>query len=200
MENPVILMFWAGTAVMLLAAVSIILVVALYHNKVRKMQQQETEWILTNTIDTEKKERKRIAADLHDSIGGDLLAISNFLALLDKYVSGKEGKKLHWEVSEILLNSLSNIQRISYNLMPPDIEEAGFAAALREYFSRLRKTGKVTITEVYNGESLLVPVAQQYELFRIVQEATGNLLRHGAISKINFSLSRNAVAANSVGG
>lgn len=192
MENPVILMFWVGTAVMLLAVLSIILLVALYHNKIRKMQQKETEWILAKTVATEKKERKRMAADLHDSVGGDLLAVNNFLSVLDNYIPDEEGKALRREVSGVILKTLSSLQQISYNLMPPDIEETGLSDAFREYFSRLRKTRKVTITEHYDGGSLLAQAAHQYELFRIVQEATGNLLRHGAVSKIKFTLSRHS--------
>lgn len=192
MENSVMLLYWVGSAVMLLAVVSILLLVVLYHSKVRKMQQQETEWILANTIDTEKKERKRIAADLHDSVGGDLLALNNYLVVLDNYIADKEGKVLRREVSGIVSKALSNIQQVCYHLMPPDIEEGGLVDAFREYFSRLSKTGKLTITETYDGELLPVPAAHQYELFRIVQEATGNLLRHGEASHLKFSLSRHS--------
>lgn len=192
MDNPVMLLFWIGSTVMLLAVVSIILLVVLYHSKVRKMQQQETEWILANTIATEKKERKRIAADLHDSVGSDLLAVNYFLSVLDSYIPDEKGKAIRREGSGVILKTLSSLQQISYHLMPPDIEEGGLADAFREYFSRLRKTGGAAITEVYEGTQPLAQTAHQYELFRIVQEATANLLRHGAVSQIKFSLSQDS--------
>ena len=77
METEVKILFWIGTAVMFFLALGVLLFVVLYRNKLHKIKRRESEQLLKASIESEKRERKRIAMDLHDSISGDLSPIQN---------------------------------------------------------------------------------------------------------------------------
>ena len=74
--------FWIGTFVMLFFACCLIFLVLFYKNYFFRMKQKETELLLKTSLESEKNERQRIAADLHDSVSSDLSAIRNYLTII----------------------------------------------------------------------------------------------------------------------
>jgi len=190
MENDISLkiIFWIGTAIMTIAVISILLVVALYHNKIYKLQQKESDLLLKSSIESEKRERQRIASDLHDDISGDLTAISNYITVLDKYVPTSEGKAIVNEVASALKHTLTNVQNISYNLMPPQMETSGLIPTLKSYFERMRKWSDITIIDIYNKGYIPIDPLYKYEVLRIVQELMSNMQKYGMVSLIKFEV------------
>lgn len=112
--------------------------------------------MLNISLESEKKERKRIASDLHDSISGDLSAVQNYITYLHNNESDSFKKEIFQEVELALHNTLKNIQAISYNLMPPMLESLGIVSTLKSYFERIRKWNNVVIFEEYLIEDIPV--------------------------------------------
>lgn len=141
------------------------------------------------TISTQEKERKRLAYDLHDSLGQELNAVKmyiNSLVLMD--TSSKTFAETFEACKSILDNSLDTIRNISFDLMPKALEHGGFVQALSEFVNRLS-----LITEIeYNFPKLRIYLnsESQIHLFRIVQEFVNNSLKHAKRSKIKIHLIR----------
>lgn len=137
-ETGLRIFFWLGTFIMLSLTFSVLFITVMYQKKVHKMRQKESENLLQASLDSEKKERKRIASDLHDGVSGDINAIRNYIAILNKREQDPYNKSILEEVTEALNNTLNNIQEISYNLMPPLLGTSGLVPTLKDYFDRVK--------------------------------------------------------------
>ncbi|HTO16217.1 MAG TPA: histidine kinase [Edaphocola sp.] len=190
MENEIIIQsaFWVGTALMLLAIFSILMILVFYHRFRSVQKQKEAELLLNTAIESEKKERLRIARDLHDDISGDLNAIANYLTIIKKISSDIEVKEIAQESAVAIRKTLSNVQFISYNLMPPQLEISGFIPAIRDYFKRIQKWNNIKIDLIYDKDEIPIKVSYKYELFRIVQELFNNMQKHGKVSQCTIEI------------
>lgn len=176
-------MFWIGTAVMLLFAFGVLFLVLFYQNYFIKIKRREAELLLKASLESEKQERMRIAADLHDGVSGDLNAIRNYLSILHKGEKDDEKKELFAEIKGGVEAALENTRQVSYKLMPPLLELAGFTVALQDYFERLTLSSKISFEVVSKTNAPEFFQEVGYELFRIVQEFTTNMIKYGSISR-----------------
>ncbi|MCL9807626.1 histidine kinase [Flavobacterium amniphilum] len=173
---------WIGTTVMLFFAFGLLFLVLFYQNYFIKMKRKEAELLLQSSLESEKKERIRIAADLHDGVSGDLNAIRNYLSVLQRGEKDEEKQELFAEIKEGIEAALENTRQVSYKLMPPLLELAGFKVALEDYFGRLTTNSKIAFEFVCNTEAPDFSNEIAYELFRVVQELTTNMIKYGGVT------------------
>jgi signal transduction histidine kinase len=179
----IISVFWIGTFVILFLVFGFLFMVVFYQRQFAKIRQKEAEVLLKTALSSEKMERQRIAKDLHDSVQGDINAIRNYVALLSKKLTEQPEKDLLEVIRSALQQTAENTRLISYKLMPPLLETNGFCAAVLDHFNRLSTaTGKKFSIQA-DMPRLVIPSDQAYELFRIVQEFTQNMLKYGAIAE-----------------
>ncbi len=186
METELKLFFWIGTAILFFSVFSVVLIVSIYLNKINKKRRKESDDLLKISLDSEKRERKRIASDLHDSISGDLSAVQNYITLLNSKEKDDFNKSIFQEVENALGKILENVQDISYNLVPPMLEDLGLISTLRSYFERVRKWHSINLIEKYQSENILISSSDAYELYLIIQELITNMIKHGKCSEIVF--------------
>lgn len=193
MENEagIKLFFWIGTAILFLSVLSVVFIITVYRSKIFKTKKRESDNLLNISLSAEKRERKRIASDLHDSISGDLSAVQNYITLLYSKEKDTFNKEIFHEVETALGNILEDIQDISYNLMPPMLESLGLVSTLRSYFDRVRKWNHIIINEIYDTDELNIGSSDAYELYRIVQELIANMIKHGNSTCIDFTIQTN---------
>src|SRR5690625_6901483 len=122
--------------------------------------------------------------DLHDEIIEDLSAIQNYIAIVHRKEKDRSKIVIFQEVEEALAHTLQNIQTISYNLMPPMLEEQGLINNLKNYSARVRKWNAMQITERYNTGVLAIPLADFYDDYSTIQELVTNSIRHREKSTI----------------
>ncbi len=77
------LFFWIGSATMLFLALGIIFITVAYKAKVDRLNRIKSESLLKASLDSEKRERQRIASDLHDGLSGDISALKNYITILN---------------------------------------------------------------------------------------------------------------------
>lgn len=189
-EASLKLVFWVGTAVMSFSVLGVILIFTIYRNKVHKLNHRESEKLLRASLDSEKKERRRIASELHDSVSGDLTAVRNYLGVLKRQEKEQSKKEIFQEVQTTLVNIVQDIQRINYTLMPPTLEVYGLIPTLKNYFSRMEKWNGIIINEKYDTENISFSSSNSYELYRIIQELVTNMLNHGKADIIDFAIEK----------
>lgn len=180
--------FWIGTAMMLFFAFGLLFLVLFYQNYFSKMKRKEAELLLKATLESEKQERQRIAADLHDSVSGDLNAIRIYLAILQNGELDLKKQELFIEIRKGVETALENTRLISYKLMPPLLEFFGFVVTLQDYFEKLTQSTIIPFTVICKEEDLVFSSSVSYELFRVVQEFTTNMLKYGGIRSCNVVL------------
>lgn len=187
-ETGLKIFFWIVTAIMLFCVITVLLVVVLHNRRIFKIKQKESEALLKAVLEAEQCERNRIARDLHDDISGDLNALQNLVTILYDKQQDSFSKEILYEASSVLSNTLENVQNISYNLMPPMLESYGLISTLKSYFERIKKIHNVEITQDYQKVDLNISSTDAYELYRIIQELTTNIMNHDMSDKITFSV------------
>lgn len=184
------LIFWISTLAMLLLVFALFSFALIYRKNTYKQKQRESENLLKASLESEKRERQRLASDFHDGVSGDLSAIRNYITILDQQEEIPFNKTILLEIKSALDKTLKNIQQISYNLMPPMLETLGLIPTLQDYFERIKKLNNIHISFRYYQKNLPVSSSDAYELYRIIQELISNMFKHGNVSRIDFSIEK----------
>jgi len=129
-------------------------------------------------IESQEAERKRIASEMHDAIGQDLLIIKNlsFMALEEKKNENRE--KYLQEISETASQTIDDVRKISHNLRPFQIDKLGLAKALESLVLNISKTSTIRFT--YDVEAIdgFFLKEQEIHVYRILQECVTNIIKH----------------------
>ena len=130
-------------------------------------------------IASQERERKRIAAELHDSLGQQLLIIKNWAALALTSLNGSESVKEPLDqISETASHAVEEMREIAYNLRPYQLEKLGLTAAIRGLVARVAASSDIRfVTEIGDVDGLF-PQDVEISIYRIVQEALNNMLKH----------------------
>ena len=187
--NKVGTLILIGTGLIVILVFVVLFLAVFYQSYVLKMKRNEAELLLKTSLESENQERKRIAADIHDGVSGDLNAIRNFLAVLYKNEKDNEKRLLFEEIKSGVEAALENTRLVSYRLMPPLLEISGFLVTLEDYFDRIKSKTNADFSLVTQLKSFYFPHDISYELFRVLQEFTTNMIKYGNISKCQVIIS-----------
>lgn len=147
------------------------------------IQRQETVAIEAQ-LKGELEERKRIAADLHDRVGGLLSTINIHLNAENEDLSQKENKK---QIHDLVKNSIEEVRTISHNLY-----QAGTLSELNEHLKQLElgvNASKTVSMKVFNELSnQYIPELVVVELIKVIQELVTNTLKHAKANLIEVQL------------
>jgi len=139
--------------------------------------------IFAAMIEGQEKERKRLAIDLHDGLGGRLSGISLNLSKLDKDEPKDYPKKQLQKVMKDLDNSLSELRSIARNMMPETLMKFGMQAALKDYCSSMN-TAETKVTLQFYGSEKDIATNQKVTIYRVIQELINNAIKHANASEI----------------
>jgi signal transduction histidine kinase len=131
-------------------------------------------------LQLQDEERRRIARELHDSVGQLLAAISMNMAVLESELSSlsPQANKAFLENRAFVQQILQGIRTISHLLHPPLLDERGLPSALRWYVEEFSQRSGIQVSlDVSPGFERFTPELET-AVFRIVQEGLGNIHRH----------------------
>ena len=139
------------------------------------------------------EERRRIARELHDSVGQTLAALSMNLSSVGADIQRLTKTAAAVADSESLVKEMSkDIRTISYLLHPPLLDEAGLASALRWYVEGLAARSEIRIALEVPDDFDRLHRDLETALFRVVQECLTNVHRHSGSPVAKIRLSRSA--------
>ncbi len=185
-------LFWRWATGLLLAAVALIVNVLLWNRGLRhevRLRKQMARDILSISSD----ERARIGRDLHDSIGQQLVGVTYLAGTALEALEDAEYAEVAEKLERIRTHTEEAIREARFvvrGLLPVDLRKEGLAAALENLAADTNANSKVTCHLQIDQKLPAIPVSVGLHLFRIVQEAIGNALKHGEISEISIVLMR----------
>ncbi len=153
-------------------------------SRIKRVREEELRQLSGRLLQLQDEERRRIARDLHDSASQKLLAISLSLAQLSKSadVRSNRGKQVLTDTRKMVRDLCKEIRSLSYLLHPPLLDELGLASAVEEYVKGFSKRSGIDLEfEMAVDIGRLSPESET-ALFRIVQEALGNIQKHSGSS------------------
>ena len=142
-------------------------------------------------FDVQEKERQRIARELHDSTVQNLTHLVHSIELGSLYID-KDPIQAKLELqtcNENLKKCIDDIRDIIFDLRPMSFDDLGFAKCLQDYIQNL-KLHYSSISFDYDMEEFVIKLTEQKQLvlFRIIQEAIQNAIKHSNTDKIELHM------------
>jgi signal transduction histidine kinase len=157
-----------------------------------RRRQREREQLLRNAIEASDLERRRIAADLHDSAVQRLAGVSLSLAAAstsNRPSASTSDTALRVAVDAAAVETRETIRELRtllVDIYPPTLQRAGLAAALSDLVAPLRAAGVHVALNV--AEEMRLPDDTEALFYRIGQEAIRNVRHHGQASAVDIEL------------
>jgi len=145
-------------------------------------------YLVGRILETEEKERKRFAADLHDDLGPTLSSIRLYLGLLE---TARDPAKFG-ETLEICNNQLSEaiskIRVVANNLMPRLLENFGLEAAIHAFIGTMQREGVFEVKFTSGMKERRLPKSTELHLYRIICELINNTVKHADATLADLTL------------
>jgi signal transduction histidine kinase len=160
--------------------------------------QEAQKWELTcreefarQLLDAAEKERQALAAELHDSLGQDLSLITNRVhqALAQPGLPSVAVEHLN-AISSAASSAISELRNLVRNLRPLQIEQQGFSDSIRELVERMTLSASLHVDLRIENVDDEIKGQSAMHLYRIVQEALSNLVKHSGADHARFGLER----------
>ena len=147
--------------------------------------------LFRRVVAAQESERQRIARDLHDETGQSLTAIGMGLRGLADEINprNKTQRNLLGQLQALASDSLRELQRIISDLRPAHLDDLGLSATVRWYTHRLQEMSPLNIKVDISGEEHLLDEAVRIAIFRIIQEALNNIIKHSHATLVTVNLS-----------
>jgi PAS domain S-box-containing protein len=158
----------------------------------RKQAEEELRHLSGQLLRLQDEERRRIARDLHDSTGQDLVALATTLSQLHASIpsSSRKLRKLASQCQALADQCIREVRTLSYLLHPPMLDEAGLEDAIRHYVDGFAgRTGIEVALEISPRFGRMTPDVEM-ALFRVVQESLTNIQRHSGSLQAKIRIHR----------
>ena len=141
-------------------------------------------------VDAQELERKRLARELHDETGQALTSILLGLKPLEQNAATDEEREAVASLRELVVRTLQDVRRLAVELRPSALDDFGLVPALERLVDTFREqTGVEVDLEVRIGDDRL-PASVETTLYRIVQEALTNIVKHADANHVSIILVR----------
>jgi signal transduction histidine kinase len=147
-------------------------------NQIRILKQEQEIGRLKAMMQGEEKERTRIARELHDGIGGMLVAVKMNLGVVRKeYPQLKDPRKLD-DILEMLNDTSSEVRKTAHNLMPDILTRHNLSEALVIYTENINTSDELEIELQFHGKIDQLNKGSELIIYRIIQELIQNIIKH----------------------
>ena len=185
--------FWNTWWFIMLAAISVGgLALLVYKSRVSRLEKARgaQEAFSRQLISSQENERKRIAAELHDGLGQNLLIIKNrALIALNKKDDPTDRTQLE-EITSTVSHAIEEVRSIARNLRPHQLDRLGLTQAIRSIVNYVSSSSAVSFSsEIDPIDGLFSPEAE-INLYRIVQEGVNNIIKHSGATEALVAVRR----------
>lgn len=170
----------------------LLIIIALFINRLRLKQKQNYQHRILDQqekqakaiIEVQELERKRVAEDLHDGLGH---LLSTAKIWIQQNVIEKDDGSSH--AIKLMDQASNELRNVAYNLMPQVLEKEGLIPAIKELVEKLEKLERIETTlHLYQVENIYFSQETEFNLYRIIQEALHNIIKHSEASNIQIQL------------
>ncbi|THE12311.1 histidine kinase [Bacillus timonensis] len=142
-------------------------------------------------IEAQEEERRKLSREIHDGPAQMLANVMLRSQIIDKVYreSPDQGVKEIHDLRKMVRSALYEVRRIIYDLRPMALDDLGLVPTLKKYLSTIEEyNGDTTISFTFIGSEQRIPSKFEVALFRMVQEAVQNALKHAEAREIAVKL------------
>jgi len=153
----------------------------------RKQAEDALHRLSLKLSDAEDEQRRRLAHDIHDTVGQSLTLVKLRLQTAASARDGEREASVN-EGVQLLDAAIQQTRTLTFELHPPVLDDLGIAAALRWLAKELGRQTKTQLTVTEEGRSRVLPKALASYLFRSIKELISNAITHGRSSEVVVTL------------
>lgn len=186
--------FWrTGWFVLLLSFTTFSIGALIYRRRIAHLKQARDaqKEFSHRLIDSQENERKRIAAELHDSLGQSLALIKNHALFglqgpADLEMTREELRQISMQSAQ----AIDEVKEISYNLRPYLLDRLGLTKALQSMLSRVAESSGIDFSVDIDDVDGVFSASEEINLYRIFQESVNNIVKHSVAASALVRLKR----------
>ncbi|MDB5013438.1 MAG: hypothetical protein JWQ25_1640 [Daejeonella sp.] len=148
--------------------------------KLQILEEQRQAEILDVVMEAQEEERRRIAETLHNEFG-QLLTAAKFKIRTNTT-----------EAISLINTAITSVKTISYELMPPILQDFGLKTALNDLFQVRFADANIHYVAIITGLEERLYRVHELAIFRVIQEITNNIVKHSKASQVTIDIQRRA--------
>ncbi len=157
--------------------------------------REQLQFLSRRLVEVQETERRHIARELHDEAGQALTSLMVGLRLLERDADSPDAVVARAaELKRMTDSVLENLHRLAMDLRPASLDHVGLVAALRQYIERFSRQSGPTLVAQFKAvdfdEGERLPPLVETTLYRIVQEALTNVVKHAQASHLDVLMKR----------
>ena len=154
--------------------------------------------VLRRVVEAQELERARLARELHDETGQALTSILLGLKPLEQSAESEEAREAVGSLRELVVGTLQDVRRLAVELRPSALDDFGLVTAVERLTETFREQSGLRVElEAQLGDGRL-PQAAETALYRVIQEAFTNVVKHSGATRVSVLLQRKDGAALAV--
>ncbi len=178
--------WWFHAIAVLLAGGVIFTLISLRMRRLRQ-EKEAQEAFTRQLVEAQEQERRRLAGELHDSLGQELIIINNMVQrsmLASKDIPGQA--ETFAALSQEIVQTLNGVRKLSSELHPHLLERFGLVKAIEAMAKKIAaRTGLRVILNI-TALDMVQNSKAQLDLYRIVQEVLNNVVKHAQASEVQM--------------
>lgn len=188
-DPPYYMTWWFKT---LMAALLVITVGYLYHIRIRTLKSESSahQRFTKQLIESQEAERYRIASELHDGLGQNLLTIINRSKMALKKSANYSAEQQLLAISETAQESIEEVRRISRDLHPYHLSSIGLTKTIKMSLNNLAEASAFNLIVVTDDIDDLFSPEQELNIFRIIQEGFNNIIKHSGATEAKLMIKK----------
>lgn len=155
--------------------------------KLIELKQEFDKSMLESRINTQEETFQQIAREIHDNIGMSLTVAKLNLRLM-AVPDGEEQKQYHQTVLEQLDKAILDLKDISRSMNPDIIRHLGLPKAIEQELAAIRRSGVYRVRFSVTGDIHALTLEREIVLYRVVQEALNNSLKHAKADTLTVTM------------
>ena len=156
----------------------------------RNAELQAKESLARELLQAQERERKKLASELHDGVAQNLSLLRNRVSLLQRSGLPPEALPHAQALLHLSTELIEELRGVAQNLRPAHLEELGLAASLRSMLQKVEQSTELKLQFRVEDVDDVIAGAAATHVYRIVQEAINNVLKHAAARTLRVDVLR----------
>jgi signal transduction histidine kinase len=181
---------WMGVITSLVFALGVFMIQKIfkYMKRVEDSRRLTEKMFLNTIIQTEEKERKRFAKDLHDGLGPLLSTVKMSVSSLAQMKHDEASREIVENTELVINEAIKSLKEVSDNLSPHVLNNFGLVRALTNFINKINIAKTIRINLATNLKDERFDANVEVVLYRVICELINNTIKHAHAKKINISL------------
>ncbi|HYK46356.1 MAG TPA: sensor histidine kinase [Parafilimonas sp.] len=169
----------------------------LQQQRIRELEKDKQLVVVDSMLKGQEEERKRLAKDLHDGLGGMLTGVKfSLMNMKSNLTVGHDDVVIFERSLDMLDTSIQELRRVAHNMMPEALVKFGLDEALRDYCNNLNTAHIFNVRYQSFGIEERLDHTSEIIIYRIIQELLNNIFKHAKATEVLVQLFREETRLN----